>query len=293
MMKSNLSGQRTILTLFTLLAFAWAGGAADVTESRKPEVRIAAASSTVLLGEPVVVTLTVRNVSAADIDVAVHQDIRTSLPYFTIKSSEGSAQRFVPVSQAMAGGRRKVTLPPGQALTGTHLLVFGRDGFAFPKSGEYELTAGYEELTSNTISLHVLDPAGENALALPLVMDQEKGLALVGASNAPAALESLEKLIASHPTTVYAPFAACALAQRALSYSQYDEATTRFEWLLANAPAFPLMADVRLSLAQAYHGKGNVEKASEQIAAVIASSPNTTTAREAQRLQQEWAKPSE
>lgn len=136
-------------------------------------MKLSAEKTEFLLGEPVVVYLSLTNTGNEPVQVV--NDVEPELDLYTyyITGPDGSKKRFGAMFVVDRGDR--ITLQRNETFRGTARIFFGAKGYTFTKPGEYRVSASYGDAISQDLRLKILAPrnASETEQA-KLILEHEQ-----------------------------------------------------------------------------------------------------------------------
>jgi len=259
-----------------LLSFATAG-VCQSGNTPKLEMKISLPKSVFTIGEPVLINCEFTNVSNEDI--AFFPRLATEFDFigFTIKRPDGTIYNFAPGVSAELNSDTTATpavIPQGK--TWNHVVnpivgVIGKGkdsqlNFVMRTPGTYEITATYKndieftkaniwrgKLTSNTVSLRVEAPTGDDAAAFSVwgSRDAWDYFADPGHSAGPKKIEAFKTLIQEYPNSVYALYANYYLAEayQRINPHRFEDAIAQYRVALDLLPeTHPLHAPADFNL---------------------------------------------
>lgn len=103
-----------------------------------------AEKSSYVVGEPVYLTLALRNTGREAKRVLRRLDPVVGSVEIVVTGPDGDSVRFVPLGQVDTGPGMLVSLAPGEAVANVVPIFFGAGGWTFGEPGRYSVTATYE-----------------------------------------------------------------------------------------------------------------------------------------------------
>lgn len=208
-----------ILSLFTASI-----GHGEIPQATLLSARIAVQKFNLILGEPLLLDLTIKNSGDGNISLSYSPDIGT-----VFISSDGKAFKEWRDLMRPRGYIEPFLLKADQAIT-THFVIFygleystkiGK--YAFPEPGNYFIRGGYvhnarDVVCSETIAITVKPPEGENAEVWAKLRDMDGyGRIIQQPTQAldEKALAELAKIVDDHPASLYSHYLALALGKNA------------------------------------------------------------------------------
>ncbi len=194
---------------------------------------LAAPKRAYLAGEPVVLTVGLRNAGTTPVETL--DLLRPEFRFLNVEIAPpggGGHVPFRPAILAEGRGRRTRTLPPGESTHEEVKLFFGAEGWMFNEPGIYRVRAdfpagpvgpaGADEIEARieapSIEIEVREPATEADRRARSLLGHEEGLYLLldGADHLEKASASLRTIARELPRAACAPAARLALGQAAL-----------------------------------------------------------------------------
>jgi hypothetical protein len=175
-------------------------------ESQEQALTLVAEKETYVVGEPVVVYVTVTNIADKVANVPTLFGPEYDVYVYSVQGPDGKATRFSPlmVKETYAPG---ASLQKGQSVSGSARIYFGAHGYSFSAPGSYSLRCSYGPLTSNALVLKFVEPrtAAERAFAEAMLKHGEVGLLMMmeGGDELKDGIAQLEKFVAEYPGTTY------------------------------------------------------------------------------------------
>ncbi|MEJ7636527.1 MAG: hypothetical protein WKF75_00695 [Singulisphaera sp.] len=184
------------------------------------ELGIRADKDRFLLGEPVVLYVTLRNVGQAPTQVARLLDPEYDFVKYQVKEPDGDLVPFVPwaIKDHPAPQER---LAPGESVQDVAKIFYGGQGWTFQQPGKYEITATYQSnVRSNSLAITVVEPedrAARRAADLFLGSDEAgRFLLLEGGDHLSGGMRHLKQVVEEFPETPHANYANYALGSNLL-----------------------------------------------------------------------------
>ncbi|UCG17603.1 MAG: nuclear transport factor 2 family protein [Phycisphaerales bacterium] len=266
-------------------------------------LRISAAKDgTYLLGEPVVVNVTLTNIGPGVASVSPDLSLLTSSAYYQI-SLNGQEFSDVDIGVHDEPSTRITKLHPGEEILHHETLLYDAsvDGLLFPKAGEYHIRVKWyhpeqgHAVTSNDLAIVVRHPWDHEFEGMRVMANSSVAQVLLGLSSDSAGLQELEKVATTE--TPYAPYAALCLAQRELRRNELGMGVRqarahrrkRLEKAMvlldkADKQEFQLLDEVVFLKAQAYWDLGRHKEARAQFERVANDFPTARAGRKAREL---------
>jgi hypothetical protein len=173
-----------------------------------------------IVGDPVVVFVTVTNRSAKVLEVPILFGPEYDTYVYTIQGPDGNAVRFSPlmVKETYAP---KASLEQGQSVSGSARIYFGALGYSFMKPGPYSIRCSFGPQISNELMLKFGEPetAPQRAFADAILRHGEVGLLLMmeGGDELADGIAQLQKIASEFPESPYGGIAGYILGK---NYSQ-------------------------------------------------------------------------
>lgn len=187
--------------------------------------------STYLLGEPLVLDVSLTNVGDETVHVVRWLDPTYKFLVFQVTRPSGEEERFGPVVSACGRLDPFVKLPPGESVYGHAKVFYGAPGWFFNQPGVYTIQALYpgpveraeEMVISNQLQVEFVD---EEPGASKLIMGGEQGLFLLWehGDHLTRGIGNLQELIDRYPDSILAAYGNYALGVN-LSKEFYDALT--------------------------------------------------------------------
>jgi hypothetical protein len=206
----------TALTTVSLLVASY--GAAEDIDLR---LVINSDKPVYLVAEPVVVKMRLQNTGTSSIMVSPEMDAETGNTVFLFAAADGE---FIPYDHGISDepSLPAQNLAPGDQIVHDQALIYqwpNRD-FVFGEPGTWRIKVRHlgfgvqPDFDSNTISITVNAPLGEDAEAMQLFRTQEVALLALGVSESSAAISSLQTLLSNYADSTYAEYARRYLARK-------------------------------------------------------------------------------
>jgi hypothetical protein len=171
-----------------------------------------------LLGEPLTLAATLTNCSKEPMRV---RDLLAPefgvLGVFMRRPGEEAELLYQPAVRREGRGTRAIDLAPGEAVSATVPVYFGRDGWTLTKPGDYAFRAEYSitglELQSKTLRVRVEEPKDSSAMsaAREFMSPEAARYFYLGGGDAKGE-EILRSIAQRHPGTPWSGYARLALA---------------------------------------------------------------------------------
>jgi len=229
------------------------------------EMKISLPKSVFLVGEPVLIKCEFTNVSNENVGFVPMLLVDFDFIGFKIKRPDGTIYKFRPgviVDVIPDTVVTSTVLSPGEGLDHVINPIVGVIGkgedsdlnFVMRVPGTYEITAAYEnsieftkaaiwrgKLTSNTVSLRVEGPTGDDAAAFSAVWNSLpvwRYLGYPGYGSGPKQIEAFKTLLRKYPDSVYALYANYYLAEayQTINPHQFDAAIAQYRVALGRLP---------------------------------------------------------
>lgn len=204
--------------MWILISVPWVSCALPMPDAPKPDKRVTLTTvrRDYLLGEPVLLELTFRNLSK--VNMKVEENLVGPLRYdapLWIARDGARFQEFSPNGAPDAkGGRRPIVLAPGGSLTYTYRVVVALSPefqLALAKPGNYRVYAVYPyqvKIASNIVEVRIKEPAGEDAKVWQK-LNERSLLTLLQTDTAYQQSNEvplkMADLLGKYPTSGYAP----------------------------------------------------------------------------------------
>ncbi len=198
-------------TLVLLLVMILSSGAE--AQDIPLEIKITSEKTTFLLGEPIIVRVTLTNRGRSPLKIIPLLDPAYHFVRFTILTPAGDTTQFSPVFYKEKVVEA-VSLAAGQSRSEDAPLYYGSQGYTFGTSGTYFITGTYAGISSKPIAIVVdsAETADERAAADMMLRDKVGLFILVGgAESLKTELSDLKKLQETYPRTILAAYASYAL----------------------------------------------------------------------------------
>ncbi len=259
--------------LFILVGGLSAFGAA---RAEGPTFAITPRQATYLVGEPVVVRMTLTNTSSSkNLQLPKSLSVKTQATSFYIAPPKGEFE-YYGLGYVREPSSGTVKLPPGGILREDQLLHFNYETgrLAFPTPGTYRIKAtlhlfGLKEdrnLHAAEIQVQVKAPPKEETDALDIFRRTEVAFIVNPGAEDTKAVQALERLVRAHPRSRYALYARYFLARRAMQEyfkrkPDYRKAIKLLEGLAEVTPPFQMAEDALLLLARSHIALGERDPA--------------------------------
>jgi hypothetical protein len=250
----------------------------------------------VLLGEPVVLAISVKNVAAKAILIEDQLSPEYGFLKLWIRPPGDQRERlYTPPALKDSRGKRPRRLPPGKSLSAWIPLYVGAEGWLLPRSGTYEVRAEYPTekgaLSAAAVRIEVKDPEGkDDRLAAELFMSREATLFffLGGGEHLEGGKRALLTIAQDYPQSALAPYARLALGL-ALSRQAFDpklktfrapdypKAVEELTWALPRLKDPILAATGTLALGESLRKCDRPSEAQRAIAAFFETHPQART----------------
>jgi len=229
--------KKYILAFFGLLILVTAGTCADQLTAIKaadqtsfigtpimtvkPEMQgglsleISTDRSEFVLGEPVVLYVTLKNAGSGPVQVMPRLEPDYQFVEYFVKGPDGAESVFLPWAYKDYVGAQ-TTLQPGDSISGVAKIFYGGNGWTFKVPGTYRLRAVYENsASSQEISINVkapTDDAGQRSSQIFLSSDEVgKFLLFEGGDHLQDGISKLKTVADQMPGTPHAFYANYAL----------------------------------------------------------------------------------
>jgi len=192
------------------------------------ELRIRADKDQFLLGEPVILFVTLRNVGGGPTRVARLLEPEYDFVKYRVREPDGDLVPFVPWA-IKDHPEPEGQISPGETLQDVAKIFYGGQGWTFQQPGKYEITATYrDQVQSNTLAITVVepkDPAARRAADLFLGSDEAgRFLLLEGGDHLSDGMRHLKQVAEEFPDTPHANYANYALgANMLVDFANFKE----------------------------------------------------------------------
>lgn len=184
-------------------------------EYLKVEISVTAEKKEFLLGEPVIVYVTVTNIGEEEIKIIPEVNPEVDIFRYFITDPSGKTKPFSPVYVAEPDTIK--TLKQNESISGSARVFYGGHGYYFPKPGKYTVTVRYENIESKPLTLEILTPKDEaEKEQAKLILDTpEVGLFLIleGGDELINAGKAIETLTQKYPDSVLTSYCRYAVAK--------------------------------------------------------------------------------
>ena len=204
------------LIIFSLVSLSLPAAFAQ----EKLSIEIKADKSTFLLGEPVILYISLKNSDMTSSEV-VPLEPEYGFAEYMIKGPNRLEKRFLPWSYRELADPRKL-LAPGEEMTAFSKIFYGSDGWTFKTPGAYEIWMVYQgNLSSNRLTLDIMkatDQANLTAGDLFLGSDEVgKFLLFEGGDHLKDGIGRINQVTSQFPDTPHAAYANYALGKNMMS----------------------------------------------------------------------------
>lgn len=171
-----------------------------------------------LLGEPVFIHVGLANFSDRSIEYNGCFEPESGCFNYNFADSSGKSYRY----EWFFADVRLLSiqvLKAGEIIEWRQILLYHIPGFVFPKLGNYTITATYKYnnkealLTSNSISIKIVNPTESQKNVQKLFYKDNIALAVVGMSNDKNALQVLATIVEKYPKSRFVPYALYTMAR--------------------------------------------------------------------------------
>jgi hypothetical protein len=201
---------KSILTFTVLLAVFGMAMAQD-----QLKLSVTAEKTEFLLGEPVIVYVTLINTGNEPIQVSSEFAPEKDMYSYFITDPGDSTKRFGPVFVEEPDEIK--TLAKNESVGGSARIFYGGSGYFFPKPGEYTIVVHYQNIESPPFKVKVLEPRDEaEKEQASLILDHlEVGLFLMleGGDELIDALARINTLIEKYPNSLLTSYVQYAVAK--------------------------------------------------------------------------------
>ena len=183
-------------------------------------------------------------------------------------------------------------LSPSASIIQRQIVLYNASekDFAFTAEGAYRISAVYHrfgtkpDIKSNTISIQVTGPSGNEKEALLLFKDKKIADLIMNLDENASAITNLETLMLSYAGTIYGKYAQFYLARRQTRQffsrkPNYQRAVELYRDLIKRDPSFPLTIEANYSLGQALLRTGDIDAATQHLEYVSKTTKQTTMLR--------------
>ncbi len=185
--------------------------AAEGSVSGALELGISVPKETFVQGEPVPITVEIRNRSQKDVEVVT--DLEPEFGTLTFRVTDPEGETWTPRPHVQGGSLgRKTALNPGDRLTHTVLLVSGvvrgAGRFIFRDTGRYAVQALYGgAVSSEPIAITIIEAQGLDIEARRLFMGPEQREVPVGPGVSRGTVDTIRHMAREYSTSRDAPLA--------------------------------------------------------------------------------------
>lgn len=262
-----------------------------------PEVRLLLdpVRRTVVVGEPVIINLSVTNSGSSDIRC---QPLIRRFGYtkFFVGIVADDTECGLPFVKDPVSSPARVA--PGDVRTEQEVLHFNFKNrqLAFSRPGQYTLHAKYRgmvgaetTLSAETVII-VRAPQPDEAEGSALFGDEDVGALVAGTTRAPQVISRLQAFVQKAPASRFALYSALLLAEHELRiYGDKPANPVEAARLLriSDVPGFPLRPVVRLRKAEAALFQGRPADALAEVQEVLQGQPGSDLKAQAEKLQKQ------
>jgi hypothetical protein len=169
--------------------------------------------TTFILGEPVIVYVTVKNTGRSEVKIPSKVDPKLTDYVYYVTGTDGKEKVYSPV--VVGESVHSVTLKKNETLNGTAELFFGGGEYYFKNPGKYKIEVKYGETKSAPFTINVKKSNEENEAAKMIFGSKEVGFyyEIGGSDELKEANKIVDQLIKSHSKSPVADYFAVKRAQ--------------------------------------------------------------------------------
>lgn len=260
-------------------------------QERLAQLSLVTYQSNFLIGEPVVIQVTLTNAGPENL---LYQELslETRILKFLI-SSDGKTFEEYELEYIKDPTRGPGPLLPNSGVQVDQVIHFNYKTakLAFPATGSYTVRALYRGLVSNTprpltadITISVITPPGEDAEGATLFSQADTAGFVANISRDPIVLQRIERYSASHPQSRFAAYGNYLLGLHQMrSYHDKPRAPEEAERLMktADREGFQMRHNVLVHLSDLCWEQGKAAEASSYLDRIIRQHPKTPVAKNA------------
>jgi hypothetical protein len=185
------------------------------TAGQNVEIILGVEKNQFLLGEPVVLLVSVTNRDRAEINLPPELGPESDFLTYVISDPDGKEIAFSPLFVADYADYK--TLGRNETARGTARIFYGGNGYTFTRPGRYNVTARFGDSRSGPVTFQVLQPRtdAEREQARIVLDHPEVGLFLMleGGDELEDALNQFDTLLRDHPGSLITQYARYAMAK--------------------------------------------------------------------------------
>jgi hypothetical protein len=263
-----------------------AGPSFAAQEQPKLQVRATSPRPDLLVCEPLVLDVQVKNVGEADAKLREMRpgDYGYSL---NVRTPHGSTVFYKDVVESIRGQVRTITLAPGETYRRREVIVcFSSLSYVIGDVGPYSVEVSFspdgrpESAVQAALLVVVREPQGLDAEGFGLFEGRRQALFMAGRTDE-RSMGEFQLLARDHPRTVYGRYARYYLAKALVAprpqyaKSPYAKAAVLLEGLVSEEQGFPLTDQCMLDLAECYEQTNRKEEAKAILGKLIERFPES------------------
>ena len=178
------------------------------------QLELSADKTEFILGEPVVIQVTLHNTGSQAVDVVSVFDPTYGTVRYSITAAGGATKEFEPAWLDEYQKLPTIKLEPGQRTTGDARLFLGANNVSFAAAGSYKINARFGKLQAAALNIKIAEPsttAEREAAALMTHKDVAMFIFAGGGETLVQAQTNLQKVIATAPGSLLSGYASYAL----------------------------------------------------------------------------------